>query len=235
MAPARSSGGAEALTYAALEAAAATRHLALFGAWHPEDDPDVPRGTETMILLGPAEPGFWPRFRTSSEVQDGQPDPLDRWSRRVIGTWACDLGAKALFPFGGPPWRPFIRWAKESGRAHVSPVGLLVHDAAGLMISFRGALALKQQVALPPPPPAPCDTCTHRPCTRACPVSALSATDYDVPRCKSFLDTPAGLDCHGRGCAVRRACLVSQTYGRAESQSAFHMQSFHNRGGTESK
>ncbi|URF47035.1 hypothetical protein [Dinoroseobacter shibae] len=230
MAPARSSAGAEATDYAGLEAAAAARHLAVFGAWHPESDPDVPAGTQTMILLGPREPGFWTAFRASPEAQEARADPLDRWSRRVIGQWACDLGAKALFPFGGPPWRPFIRWARESGRAHVSPVGLLVHDTAGLMISYRGALALKQRLALPPPPPAPCAECSSQPCRIACPVSALSPEAYDVPLCKSFLDTPAGLDCHGRGCAVRRACPVSRSYGRAEAQSAFHMQSFHKRG-----
>jgi epoxyqueuosine reductase len=52
---------------------------------------------------------------------------------------ACDLGAKALFPFGGPPWHPFIAWAKRSGRAWESPVGFLVHDQAGLMVSYRAA------------------------------------------------------------------------------------------------
>jgi hypothetical protein len=49
----------------------------------------------------------------ATEFRDGRPDPIDRWSRRVIGHMACDLGAKALFPFGGPPWHPFIAWAKR--------------------------------------------------------------------------------------------------------------------------
>ncbi|WP_424969886.1 ferredoxin [Dinoroseobacter sp. S76] len=222
---------ADTPSYAALEAAAATRQLAIFGAWHPANDPDVPEGTQTMLLLGPGEPGFWAHVQTTPEFTDGTPDPLDRWSRRVIGQWACDLGdrTKALFPFGGPPWRPFIRWAQDSGRAHVSPVGLLVHDAAGLMISYRGALALRARIDLPPPPSNPCERCTHQPCRIACPISALAPTAYDVPLCKSFLDTSAGLDCHGRGCAVRRACPISKTYGRAEAQSAFHMNSFHRR------
>lgn len=184
-----------------------------------------------MLLLGPLEPGFWPAVTRSPEFTDTAPDPLDRWSRRVIGTWACELGhgTKALFPFGGPPWHPFIRWAQASGRAHVSPVGLLVHDAAGLMISYRGALALKARIDLPAPPPSPCETCTDRPCKAACPVSALSLSSYDVPACKAYLDTAPGLDCHGRGCAVRRSCPISRDHGRAEAQSAFHMRSFHTR------
>lgn len=231
MAQARSSGVADPASYAQLEAAAAVRNLAVYGAWHPQDDPDTPEGTRTMLLLGPLEPGFWAEVTRSPEFTDGRSDPLDRWSRRVIGTWACDLGdgTKALFPFGGPPWHPFIRWAQASGRAHISPVGLLVHDSAGLMISYRGALALKTRIDLPNPPPTPCASCTHRPCTLACPVSALTPTSYDVPACKSHLDTAAGLDCHGRGCAVRRSCPVSRGHGRAEAQSAFHMRSFHTR------
>jgi hypothetical protein len=231
MARARSSGVADPLTYPSLVAQATARHLAVFGAWHPEDDADLPDGTRTMVLLGPQEPGFWAHLHDSPEFADGAPDPLDRWSRRVIGQWACDLGdrTKALFPFGGPPWHPFIRWAQDSGRAHVSPVGLLVHDEAGLMISYRGALALKTRLDLPAPPPTPCATCTHQPCRIACPVGALRPDGYDVPGCKTFLDTPAGLDCHGRGCAARRACPVSQSHGRAEAQSAFHMRSFHTR------
>ena len=79
-----------------------------------------------------------------------RPDPVDRWSRRVIGRLACDLGAKALFPFGGPPYHPFYQWALRTGRAWESPVRLLVHDTQGLMVSFRGALALREAMAVPP-------------------------------------------------------------------------------------
>jgi hypothetical protein len=111
----------------------------------PSDTDGAPAGTQTLLLLGPSEPGFWAHITASAEFIDGAPDPIDRWSRRVIGHMACDLGAKALFPFGGPPWHPFIGWAKRSGRAWESPVGFLVHDHAGLMVSYRGALALKDR------------------------------------------------------------------------------------------
>jgi len=229
MAQARSSAGADTPSYTALETAAAARHLAIFGAWHPVDDPDMPEGTKTALLLGPAEPGFWAHFKTSAEYRDETPDPLDRWSHRVIGRWASELGATALFPFAGPPWQPFVRWAQASGRAHLSPVGLLVHDIAGLMISYRGGLALTCHVALPERSPNPCLTCETRPCLGACPVSALSPDGYDVPACKAYLDTSPGLECHSRGCAVRRSCPVSHSYGRSEEQSGFHMRSFHSR------
>ena len=126
-----------------------------------------PPGTRTLLMLGPQEPGFWPHLTAQPEWQDGQPDPVDRWSRRVIGQLACDLGAKALFPFGGPPYHPFYQWALRTGRVWDSPVRLLVHASQGLMVSFRGALALKQAIEVPPPETAPCVTCA-RPCLAAC-------------------------------------------------------------------
>lgn len=53
-------------------------------------------------------------------------------------------------------------------------------------------------------------------------ADALGPRGYDVPACKADLDRP-GKDCRARGCAVRRACPISQSHGRTEAQSAFHM------------
>ncbi len=206
-------------------AIAAKKHfLDIYGAFHPEHgrpDADV----QTLVLLGPLEPGFWAHFTASDEFLDGCPDPLDHWSARVIGDISKSLNSYAYFPFGGPPFQPFIAWAKASGRAHAAPVGLLVHDTAGLMVSYRGALGIKERLDLPQSPANPCKTCETKPCLRACPVDALTAEKYDVTACKADLKTPEN-DCMSRGCAVRRACPISQKYGRSEKQSAFHMEAF---------
>ena len=219
---------AQALTFAALAREAEGRHLRVLGGFHPAPEDGAPESCKTLLLIGPAEPGFWTVFRASQEYRDGAPDPLDRWSKRVLGGWATALGGTALFPSDGPPYAPFIAWAKATGRVWNSPAGILVHDEAGLMVSFRGALALPQELELPEAPPCPCDSCFEKPCLSACPVGALAeAQNYDVPRCKSFLDTSPGRDCMSRGCAVRRACPVSRRWGRPEAQSEFHMRSFH--------
>ncbi|MFN0114696.1 MAG: ferredoxin [Paracoccaceae bacterium] len=210
-----------------IAALAAARALMVMGAFHPGPGDGVPEGTGTLVLLGPEGPGFWAEMTGSPEWHDGRPDPVDRWSRRAIGGMACDLGGKARFPFAGPPWQPFIAWAKRSGRAWASPVTILVHDVAGLFVSYRGAILLEERLDLPPPPPCPCDTCEGRPCLTACPPRALTGAGYDVPACHAFLDTEPGRDCLGQGCLVRRACPVSQGYGRVAGQSAYHMRQFH--------
>lgn len=210
-----------------IEARVRPEGLTVRGAFAAAPGDDLPPGARSVVLLGPDEPGFWDIFSAAPEYSDGAPDPMNRWSERVLGRIAADLGAVPLFPFGGPPWRPFLGWALRSGRAWSSPVGLLVHARAGLMVSYRGALALPQEVAVPPPAAAPCAGCADRPCTTACPVGALGPGGYDVPACKRFLDSAAGQDCRTRGCAVRRACPVSAAFPRAPAQAAFHMEAFH--------
>ena len=215
------------ITLAQINRLAAPHFLTAFGAFAARPDDALPPGTGTLVLLGPAEPGFWPHLTAQPEWQGGAPDPVDRWSRRVIGHIAADLGATALFPFGGPPHHPFYNWALRSGRAWASPVRLLVHDTAGLFVSYRGALALPETLDLPPPPASPCRSCPTQPCRTACPVAALTDTGYDLPACHSFLDTRGGKDCLMGGCAVRRSCPASQAYARMPQQSAYHMGQFH--------
>ena len=214
------------MTYNDLQTQAAQRHLSILGGFHPEDDPHLPDKCETLIMLGPKEPEFWPAFQTSPEWLDGRADPMDRWSVRVIGTWAREVQATALFPFGGPPYLPFFSWAIETGRVHQSPIMLLVHDTAGLFVSFRGALALRERVDLPEAPASPCLACPDQPCRTACPVEAFDGSGYDVPNCKNYLSTDAGTECMTQGCAARRICPVSAAYQRLPEQSAFHMKAF---------
>jgi epoxyqueuosine reductase len=205
----------------------AAHHLAILGGFAvAKGEAELPKGTRTLLMLGPSEPGFWAHLQSQPEAQDAKADPVDRWSRRVIGQLACDLGAKALFPFGGAPYHPFQRWALRTGRVWESPVRLLVHADQGLLVSFRGALALKDVIAVPPPLTSPCDGCAE-PCRHACPPRALTRAGYDLPACHEFLDRPEGQDCMTGGCLVRRACPVSQSYARLPEQSAYHMGHFH--------
>jgi hypothetical protein len=208
-----------------VQAALDPHHLEVLGGFAvAEGEAGFPAETRTLLMIGPKEPGFWPHLQAQPEW--GGPDPVDRWSRRVIGRVACDLGAKAVFPFGGPPYQPFYSWALRTGRVWDSPVKLLVHATQGLMVSFRGALALKQVLPLPAPAVQPCATCA-KPCLTACPATALTGAGYDVARCHAHLDQPAGADCLNGGCLVRSTCPAGAGYARMPSQSAYHMRQFH--------
>lgn len=209
-----------AVSLSEISGMAAARHLEVLGGFACEDEAGLPKGTRTVLMLGPLQPGFWDQVKASEFW--GGPDPVDRWSRVEVGQLACDLGGKALFPFGGPPYQPFYSWALRTGAIWESPVKLLVHGSQGLMVSFRGALALKEVVEVPVGK-RPCDNCA-KPCLTACPVGALTGAGYDVPACHRHLNT--GPDCM-KGCLVRRACPVSASHARMPEQSAYHMRQFH--------
>lgn len=206
------------MTLARLAAAARPHGLSVLGALHDKGG--------TVVLLGPDEPRFWPLFQATPEYSDARPDPLDRWSKRLIPPLAETFGGHAVFPSDGPPFAPFISWALASGRIWQAPVNLLVHDTAGLFVSFRGALLLPGLLDLPTPAQNPCEKCAEKPCLSACPAAALTQASYDVSACHTFLNTKNGADCLANGCHVRRACPVGRNR-RAPAQSAFHMRAFH--------
>jgi len=188
----------------------------------------VPIAAETIALLGWVGSEFWGAFATSPEAADGEPNPLDRWSRRGVDAIASDLGATALYPFSGPPWLPFQRWAQRAEPVAVSPLGILIHPDFGLWHSYRGALAFRERLELPaiPARASPCTTCAEKPCLTTCPVSAFSDAGYDVAGCRSHIATPAGAECMSGGCLARVACPVGPEHRHAPAQAAFHMRAF---------
>lgn len=179
----------------------------------------------SVVLLGPRQPEFWRRYSASPEAGDGAADPIDRWSRRVGDALAARLGATALYPFGGPPYRPFYSWALRTGRAWPSPISLLVGAEAGLWVSFRLALGFPFEI-VSPPVRQPCVICAERPCATACPVDAFAGGAYDVDRCRAHCASPEGADCVALGCRARRSCPAGRAATPPPAQAALHMSAF---------
>lgn len=221
------------LTLAEIGDALARQGLLLRGGFQPAEEdgvPAMPGGTpaRAVVIAGNAGPAMWRHFAAAPEAGDGDADPLDRWTRRVLEGIAGGFGARALFPFDGPPYLPIQRWAARAEPVFRSPLGLFIHPTYGLWHAYRGALALAEPVALPPRDEAasPCESCRDRPCLSACPVGAFSAAGYDVPACAGHLELPAGADCMSLGCRARRACPVGAAYRYDPAQAEFHMLPF---------
>ena len=131
------------------------------------------------------------------------------------------------YPFDGPPYPPFQRWAVAAGIAFRSPIGPLIHPVYGLWHAYRGAFRLAEAIDVPAPSgAAPCDSCVDRPCLSACPVDAFAGGSYNVPACVAHIDAAAGADCRDQGCRARRACPVGRASIHEPAQARFHMDHF---------
>lgn len=182
----------------------------------------------TLVLVGNVGSDVWEPFAAAGFL-DRSEHPLDDWSREVVTALARDLGADPLFPFGGPPFLPFIRWALRADTVWPSVMGPLIHPRYGLWHAYRGALSFPERFDLPPSDPAarrPCDDCDERPCLAPCPVGAVREGDFDAAGCADWLTARPRCACRRAGCLARRACPVGPEYAYGPTHAAFHMTAF---------
>ncbi|HLS67852.1 MAG TPA: ferredoxin [Kiloniellales bacterium] len=203
------------------------------GAFHPQEKDAVPlladgAVVQTLVLVGAVGGSLWRAFAEAPEYRDGRAHPLDRWSLRVISQLARAQGAQAVFPFGGPPHHPFLRWARRAEGLSPAPLGLLIHPRHGLWHSYRGALLFQEKLQLPEAvqEESPCLSCSGQPCLSACPVGAFDGRVYDVDACASHLRGDVEEACANAGCLARMACPVAADDRYPEAQRRFHISAF---------
>jgi hypothetical protein len=182
--------------------------------------------TASVVLIGNIGGSIWKPFTTwrEGEPSRGGSDPLDNWSKRVIGPVAEVVAATAYFP-SDPPWQPFQQWAMRAEGLEPSPLGILIHPHYGLWHGYRGALGFDR--ALPQTGSVmaghPCEICEAKPCISACPADALASGTFEVGRCRAHLKAEAAGGCLARGCLSRDACPVGWDYRYSPAQLSFHM------------
>jgi len=182
----------------------------------------------TLILVGNVGSELWNKSGAAIAAL-GDPDPLDRWTRAVIEPIAASADGLALFPFAGPPYWPFQRWAERAEGVRQSPIGIQIHPEFGLWHAYRAAILLRDVIVLPRPEHAhPCDACVDRPCLTHCPVNAFSSAGYAVDRCVEHLvavQNESG-SCNDVGCLARLACPVGAAWRYRPEHARFHMRAF---------
>nr|WP_250888627.1 4Fe-4S dicluster domain-containing protein [Mesorhizobium sp. dw_380] len=215
-----------------ITAALGASGLILRGGFVFPDDEDAPDGASgaparSALLVGQAGAAPWPHFLRWREQQpQAVANPLDSWSRQVIGTVAEAFGARAVSP-SDKPYLPFQQWAMRAEGLKPSPLGILMHPQYGLWHAYRGALLFEEEIAPPRHGEAIhlCDACAEKPCLKSCPVDAYSTAGFAYQACLAHVRGANGGPCRG-GCLDRNACPYGISYRYPPEVQAFHMASF---------
>lgn len=158
-------------------------------------------GARTALLVGSGGRALWDAFERAPE-HDAGPDPLDRYTRRLVEQAAAALEAaghasRAGFAFErrGGDYADFVALGRLAGLGAPSRLGLLLHPVYGPWLSLR-ALVLTRA----PFPPGTGPLAHFDPC-RGCAAPCQAADP---------------------GEAARRACVVGREHVYADAALAHH-------------
>jgi hypothetical protein len=183
---------------------------------------------KSILLVGQAGDAPWPHFLRWRQAQPQDiANPLDTWSRLVIGEVAAEFGARAVSP-SDRPYLPFQQWAMRAEGLRPSPLGILMHPEYGLWHAYRGALLFDAEVSIQAPREVIhlCDLCPGKPCLKSCPVDAYSQDGFAYQACLDHVRSPSGEPCRTGGCLDRNACPYGTAYRYPADEQAFHMAAF---------
>lgn len=216
-----------------LAAAFSAHGLMLRGGFNFADREETPSGlsgaaARSVLLVGQAGAAPWPHFlRWKGSQSRIVTNPLDTWSRAVIGAVAAKFAARAVSP-SDRPYLPFQQWAMRAEGLKPSPLGILMHSQYGLWHSYRGALLFEDEIAASEAREAIhlCDACVGKPCLKSCPVDAYSEAGFAHQACVSHVRGQNGAPCRTGGCLDRNACPYGTDYRYPAEVQAFHMAAF---------
>lgn len=211
----------------------ASHGLSLRGGFNFDVDDDAPNGAsgrqaKAVLLVGNIGAAFWPHFQKWLKTQ-AMPleNPLDEWSRQVIGMAGDLVGARTVMP-NDRPFLPFQQWAMRAESLRPSPVGVLMHPEYGLWHAYRGALLFDTKLPCDEihDPIHLCDQCLEKPCIKACPVRAHTPAGFAYERCLEYVRRESGQDCGSSGCLDRNACPFGTQFRYPPVVQKFFMDAF---------
>lgn len=179
------------------------------------------------LLIGNFGGSHWDAFKSSKFFDDGEDDPMNRWTQSTLSPITEKYSCEVRYPFGEQLW-PFQKWAAAATGMKPSPIGLFIHPNYGLWVALRGALIFADDIELPKSKPSihPCETCRDQPCLSSCPVDAFSGESFDVASCRQFASSVKGTSCRDDGCRARLSCPVGKEFAYSLEQQTFHMAAF---------
>jgi len=177
----------------------------------------------SVVLLASGGPTFFRAFARVRGSFAQTRDPLDAYTRRLVGGALAGEDALAAYPFErrAGEHADFVALGREAGLGSPSRLGVLVHPRYGPWFALRALVFCERETMAPQGPLdfAPCEGCPA-PCETACHGAALIGERFDVAACATTRrQEPA---CALR-CDARRACVFGTSCAYDAEAEAHHM------------
>ena len=176
-------------------------------------------------VVGSGGRAFFDGFAAAPEARDGQRNPLDRYTARVVAGAVeralAGSGARhaVAYPFGTTPVIPFQRLGRAAGLGGPGPLALQIHPVFGPWWAYRALVVLDRPLSPEAPPGDGCAGCSA-PCVAACPAGAVARAGFDLGACHARRLTAVAC---AESCAARIACIRGPEHRYRDEQLAFHM------------
>lgn len=177
-----------------------------------------------LILVGHRGRRFWAALQ---ERGMHGAHPMDQFVTECIATWMEG-------PLHGHTWRQVFpgpqavglqSLGRLAGWHHASPFWVGVHQDWGSWFAYRAVVLADTDLPLTPrlETPSPCDSCSEKPCIRACPAGALASAQTGAWQLRTCLDyrKQEGSPCQDR-CLARNACPVGAAQRYDDAQISYH-------------
>lgn len=185
----------------------------------------LPEARSALVVANGGR-ALWAAFQASPEASRRR-DPLDRYTRRVVGAAAEALapGSLPLFYFErrGRAYADFVALGQAAGLGAPSRLGLLLHPRFGPWLAIRAIIMTPRELPETRPLESfdPCEGCPA-PCADACHGDAVAPGGFDAAACgRARRRLPA---CELR-CDARRACVVGPEHAYSPGAEAHHARS----------
>lgn len=178
-------------------------------------DPDS--AYRQLILVAHGGRHLWDSVQAS--VHEG-PDPIDDFSRSAVSAWFTKNHPTRRFTvvYPGETAIGLQRLGALAGWHQPSPLRIGINAAWGTWFAYRAVVLSDTafQTTASQWSPAPCATCTERPCLAACPGQALASGELDLGPCSAYrrLDDSRCRDT----CVARESCPVALEHRYSPAQ-----------------
>ncbi len=189
-------------------------------------------GARSIVVIGNGGGAFWNAFKSHADENPGwmtRDNPLDDFTRTVVERDIApvlvrsEIAHTVIYPFmvSGPTLN-FMEAGKAAGLSGPSILGVVVHPVFGPWIAFRAAILLDELIDAPGEAYQfdPCPSCIPRSCITSCPVEAVTASGWDIPKCLTHR-VEVETDCAPR-CHARAGCVLGPEHRYPDEELAYH-------------